>query len=100
MAKKYYLNGDYEKAKKKNIPVSNQYYVVETNSYTDAKLGEYEKAISTIINVLHRRNIKIIYLAFWAETYLLSNNLEEAYKMAQKAVSQGQNNHKKLLHPC
>ena len=29
--------------KAKNIPVSNQYYVVELTAYTDAKLGEYEK---------------------------------------------------------
>lgn len=92
LAKTYYLNGDYEKAKK-NIPVSNQYYVVELTAYTDAKLGEYEKAISTIIKLLHRRKKDYLF-SFLAETYLLSNNLEEAYKMAQKAVSQGQNNHK------
>ncbi len=92
LAKTYYLNGDYEKAKR-NIPISNQYYVVELSAYIDTKLGEYEKASSAIIKLLYRRKKDYLF-NFLAETYLLSNNSEEAYKMAQKAISQGQNNHK------
>ncbi len=92
LAKTYYLTGDYEKAKH-NIPLNNQYYTIELAAYTDAKLEEYPKAIKAINNLLQRRTKDYLY-NFLAEIYLLINNLEEAYKMTQKAISLGKNNHK------
>ena len=92
LAKTYYLNGDFKKAKE-NIPTCTQYYVVELSAYTDAKLGDYPSAISAITKLLNRRKKDYLF-RFLASTYLLSDNLEKAYKMAQKAVSIGQNNHK------
>lgn len=95
LAKTYYLDGDYEKAKEV-LPDSNQYYVVELAAYIDAKLGEYEKAISAVTKLLSIRRRDYLY-RFLAEVYLLCDNLEEAYKMAQKALSLGQNNHKNFF---
>lgn len=92
LAKTYYLNGDYEKAKK-NIPLNNQYFTLELAAYTDAKLGDYTKAIATISNLIKSRNKDYLY-CFLAEINLINSNLEEAYKMAQKAVTLGKNNHK------
>ena len=92
LSKTYYLNGEYEKAKD-NIPSGNQYYLIELSAYTEAKLGNYSKAIAIIENLLHRRKKDYLY-AFLAEVHLLNNELEEAYRAAIQSVSLGKKNHK------
>ena len=92
LAKTYYLDGEYRKAKK-YIPESNHYYIVELSAYIDAKLGEYEKTISGINNLLHKRKKDYLY-RFLAEVYLLMNDFKEAYKPAQRAITLGRSNHK------
>ncbi|HOA80657.1 MAG TPA: tetratricopeptide repeat protein [Defluviitaleaceae bacterium] len=92
LAKTYFLNGDYEKAKK-NLPISNKYYVVELSAFIDSKLGDNENAITTILKLLDK-NKKDYLFRFLAEIYLLTNNIDKAYIMAQQSVLYGQNNHK------
>lgn len=92
LAKTYYLNGAFKKSKE-NIPPGTQYYVVELSAHVDVKLGNYPSAISAITQLLNRRKKDYLFY-FLADIHLLCGNLGEAYKMAQKAVSLGKNNHK------
>lgn len=92
LAKTYYLNGDYQNAKA-SIPPGNKYYIVELTAYTEAKLGNYAKAISIIQKLLLRRKKDYLY-SFLAEVYLLSNELDEAFKSVNHALLIGKANHK------
>jgi tetratricopeptide (TPR) repeat protein len=92
MAKTYYLLGEFEKAKQ-SIPLSNQYYIVELKAYIDAKLGDYDSAIDPIKHLLQRRKKDYLY-SFLVEVYLLTNDLDCAYDMSERAISLGRNNHK------
>jgi tetratricopeptide (TPR) repeat protein len=95
LAKTYYLNGEYEKARKYN-PTGSQYYFIELSAYIDAKLGNYSAAIQTITRLTQRRKKDYLY-NFLAEVYLLDNNPYEAYKAAQFSILQGPNNHKNFF---
>ena len=92
LAKTYYLNGDFEKARD-SLPISTKYFVVELSAFIEAKLKNYLKAISVINKLLLNRKKDYLY-AFLAEVYLLNNENDEAYKMARKAIFEGPNNHK------
>jgi cold shock CspA family protein len=92
LAKTFYLLEQYEKAKNV-IPLSSKYYVDELNAYIDAKLGKYDSAINQIKNLLQKREKDYLY-NFLAEVYLLINDLDNAYYMAEKAIAFGRNNHK------
>ena len=92
LAKTFYLNGEYQKAKL-NVPSGNQYYIVELTAYIEAKLGNYSLAVSVIEKLLLRRKKDYLY-AFLAEVYLLDGSLEKAYAASQQALTNGSNNHK------
>lgn len=92
LAKTFYLSGEYQKAQE-NIPAGNQYYIVELTAYTKAKLGNYQKAISIVDQLLLRRKRDYLY-TFLAEVYLLKADPEKAYIAAQQAISLGKKNHK------
>jgi tetratricopeptide (TPR) repeat protein/cold shock CspA family protein len=92
LAKTFYLSGEYQKAQE-NIPAGNQYYIVELTAYTEAKLGNYQKAISIVDQLLLQRKSDYLY-AFLAEVYMLETNPEKAYKAARQALSLGKKNHK------
>lgn len=94
LAKTYYLSGDYQNAIA-NIPSGNQYYVVELTAYTEAKLGNYDRAISLVRKLLLRRKKDYLY-SFLAEVYLLKNDLDEAYKAINEALLIGKANHKNV----
>ena len=92
LAKTYYLLGEYEKAKQ-YVPLNSQYYVIELNANIAAKLGEYNKAIYQIKQLLQRREKDYLY-NFLAEVYLLVGDLDSAYDMSEQAICLGRNNHK------
>jgi tetratricopeptide (TPR) repeat protein len=92
LSKTFYLQGDYEKAKI-NIPINQQYYIIELDAYIDAKQGYYDEAISKITKLLIRRQKDYLY-CFLSEVYLLKGDLDNAFKMAQLAVTKGNTNHK------
>ena len=92
LAKTYYLNAEYNLAKK-NIPKTNTYYVIELNAYIDAKLGNYDDAINQINKLLKRRNKDYLY-AFLADVYLLKNEQEEALKFIKQAININDKSHK------
>lgn len=92
LAKSYYLNGDFKKAKE-SLPLSTKYYVVELSAFIEAKLENYSKAISAINKLLLKRKRDYLF-AFLAEVNLLINENDDAYKLARKAVAEGPKNHK------
>jgi cold shock protein len=92
LAKTYYLLGGYKEAKQ-YLPHGSQYYITELNAYIDAKLGEYNFAISQIKQLLQKREKDYLY-NFLAEQYLLVNDLDSAFDMSERAITLGQNNHK------
>ncbi len=92
LAKTYYLNGDYQKAKN-NIPSGNEYYFLELKAFIEAKLGNYQEAISIIKQLLYKRKKDYLYASL-AEIYLMDGKLDDAYKNAHQATLVGNNNHK------
>lgn len=92
LSKVYYLEGEYQKAKD-TLPKSNSYYVLELDAYINAKLGDYTVAISKIKNLMKNRKKDYLY-SFLSEIYLLIDDLDLAYEMANQAIIIGNNNHK------
>jgi cold shock CspA family protein len=92
LAKTYYLEGEYKLAKE-NIPIGQKYYVLELDSFIDAKLGNYDTAISKIKNLLLKKE-KGYLLRTLAEIYLCTENLELAFVSIKEAESIDKNNHK------
>lgn len=92
LAKTFYLDGEYEKAKE-NIPSGNDYYIIELTAYVEAKLKNYEKAIGLVRKLLPKRKKDYLY-SFLARIYLLNGEPEKAYVTAREAAIIGENNYK------
>ncbi len=92
LAKTYYLLGEYIRAKQ-SMPASSNHFIIILNAHIDAKLENYASAINQIKSLLQKREKDYLY-SFLAEVYLLTNDLDNAYHMAEKAITLGRNNHK------
>lgn len=92
LAKVYYSNGDFRKAKE-NLPAEKEFYIDELKAKIDTQLGDYQEAISIYKELLTRRKKDYLYTLL-AETYMLNNEPEKAYKASQQAIKLGNRNHK------
>ena len=95
LSKTYYLMGKYKEAKK-YIPTINTYYVIELDAYIEAKLKNFNVAISKVNKLLEKRKKDYLY-AFLAEIHLLIDENKKAFEFATKAIKMNYNNHKNHL---